>query len=386
MVVLGSLAVIAGTFLVNTSSFRLLHFIPASLSRIDDLEHAWSELRAYDAYQGELDVITSITPEVSGFRVLLRLLERHGRLNLGTPITSIQIESQMIYGNDLQRIGRYVVQVEYKSESQPAVMAWVEDVSRWIEDECLHWSLSFGFPVLCGGLILSLVPLLLPARARKESDRGCRKLRWRSAHLTWALAIAGLAAVGVFAAFVSTEALLGDLVSLALILTLLALIRYAYDTYRVAEMSTIPSASLSFVQPDRSRIPFLLNSLPKNHSRIPIECWCDVHAKVQGCNIDLDGFYGGEQPWNLQPYQEPRGVLDLAKLLAASGTGENDLRNAWSASTDPNERHNMLRLDVEFWYRTIDGRFQSPHFWEGYYFDFDKNALVLHPHLEQSSS
>jgi len=165
--ILGSVVVIAGTLLVNTSNFEPLYFIPAWFSSIDDLDHAWSMLRNFDAYQGELGVISSITPEARGFGNLLRLLERRQRLKVSELITGIQIRSQMLYGDDIQKIGQYVVEVRYESESEARVVAWVEHVSQWVMNERLRWSLLYGLPVLSVGLVLSLFAMLVPSGSKK---------------------------------------------------------------------------------------------------------------------------------------------------------------------------------------------------------------------------
>lgn len=166
LAILGSLAVIAGTLLVNTSSFGPLHFIPAGLSRVDDLEHAWSLLREYGPFEGEFGVMTRITPEVTGFASLLRLLERQQRVDLSGIVTSIYVESHMFSGDDIQRIGRYAVLVQYENDLEPRVVAWVEDVSQWIMNERLRWSLLHGLPVLSGGLLLSLLSMFLSATSK----------------------------------------------------------------------------------------------------------------------------------------------------------------------------------------------------------------------------
>jgi len=172
MAILGSVAVIAGTLLVTSYNFELLYFIPAGLSSIDDLDHAWSILGAYDTYEGELGVQTGITPEDRGFRRLLVLLDQRQGLSSSAAITEIQVSAHMLYGNDMGKIGSYVVQVVHDGEPEPCVVAWVEDVSRWIEDERLRWSLSCGFPVLFLGLGLSFVALLFPAWLKDREARG----------------------------------------------------------------------------------------------------------------------------------------------------------------------------------------------------------------------
>ena len=204
-----------------------------------------------------------------------------------------------------------------------------------------------------------------------------------SERLWVSLAVLAIVAVALFIVSAERASLLGDVANLALVLTFLALVRYAYDPYRMAELSAVPSASFGFIRADRSNRPLLLNSLPRNHSRVPIRCWCNVHAKVLDTEIDVEGFYGGKAHWNLQPFQEPRGVLDLERLLDSVPRSVDDLSQAWSSAENADDKHNVLRLDVEFWYQTLDGRFHSPRFWEGYYFDFDKNALALHPQSNQ---
>lgn len=177
MAILGGLAAMAGTLIVTSYNFDPLYFIPAGLSSIDDLDHAWSALQTYDACQAELGIQTAITHEERGFHRLLLLLDERQGITSGDAVSEIQVAAHMLYGNDMGRIGSYVVQLVHDEEPQAQVVAWVEDVSRWIEDERLQWSLSFGFPALCGGLILSLISLVFPQKAKYRGHRGSSKLR-----------------------------------------------------------------------------------------------------------------------------------------------------------------------------------------------------------------
>lgn len=375
----GLVLALVGTILVNSSSYQLLRFIPALLSRIDDRDAAWEELISFNVYEGSLGENTSVESGARGFSPLLGLLERHARLAPDIDATRITIDGQMLYGDDSQTIGRYVVTIQYQGEDDTRVVAWVDEVSGWIDEERFRWALTVGMPVLSLGLLLSLLGGIAiwgaPRKSRLESRRKARAL-------TPILLVVGAAVIAVFCMTVRSAALLSSIANLALVLTLLVLIRYAYDTYRIAEMTSIPSASLEFTQVNREQHPFLLASFPKNHARVPLECWCNVHPTVMGQSVRLSGFYGGRQAWYLQPYQQPHGVLDLTSAVSAAGRPVSELQEAWTtASEEGGTGRDILRLDVEFWYKTMDGRFESPHFWEGYYLDFDKRALVLHPHL-----
>ena len=170
--IIGSMAVIAGTLIITSYEFEPLGFIPAAISKLDDLDSAWRELRAFDDAAAGFEVKTSITSEQRGFCKLATLLsERQTSISSDT-ISMIQVKPHMYYGDEAYKIGSYVVQVVQDLVPEPVVVAWIEDVDRWILDEHLRWSLACGFPVLCGGLVLSLVPLLFPARGRDDRLRG----------------------------------------------------------------------------------------------------------------------------------------------------------------------------------------------------------------------
>lgn len=202
------------------------------------------------------------------------------------------------------------------------------------------------------------------------------------------LFLAGLlAAVGITLFGLEQAAklyMLGGFANLAFVLTLAVVLIYAYDTHRIADWTCAPSASFTLGQPDPKNAPLIVTSFPSNFSKIPLQCWCNLHISVCHNNISYGGFYSAEKPWYLQPLQRPHGVVRIDKILDKAGVSLDQMQKKWQ-QTLPEDRPSLLQLDAEFWYKTLDSRFESPRFHEGYYFDFEKLTLVLFPHLEQSS-
>ena len=171
---MGMALAIVGTVLLNTGNYAPLYIIPAVFSRVDERDAAWAKLFDGQVFPQRLDLVNSISPDAEGFRSLLALLRRHSRVATDLVAKSIGIENQMLYGDEVQKIGQLAVVIHYEGEEDPRVVAWAEDVSRWIEAERLQWALSFGFPTLSLGLLLSLVALVMDRRRskrRRESPR-----------------------------------------------------------------------------------------------------------------------------------------------------------------------------------------------------------------------
>jgi len=341
--VIGLALAIAGTVLMNSVSCTLLRSIPAVLSRMDERDAAWAELTDGAEFPERLGLANTRSPDSEGFGSLLELLRRRNRIDSELAAVSIGIENHMLYGDESQKIGQLAVLVHYEGEEEPRVVAWAEDVSRWIDDERMTWAVTFGFPPLSVGLLLSLVAGFASGRAGHPKRYSGKRLR-----LSSALVVAAIFAVSAFAWRVRVSSLMADLASLSLILTLLVLIRYAYDTFRMAEVTSTPSASLGFINDPKAANPLLLRSLPRNYSRVPLELWCEVRITLLGHSVVLERFYGGKTPWYLQPYQKPVGVLDLSRIIEEAGKREEDLREGWESAADPDEKHRILRLDVKF--------------------------------------
>lgn len=233
--------------------------------------------------------------------------------------------------------------------------------------------------MLCFGLLVSLISLLLPKHDVKGSEH-ISEVSQRITSQTRILAVPLLVLLAFLMTWAVSNNALDAVSQIAVVLTLVALIAYAYDTHRIAKWTTTPSASFFLTQADQQRNPLILTSLPRNYSKVPLVCHCNLHAKLCGESVEYGGFYSGKKPWYLQPLQRPQGIVDLRRIFEAGGYIEAQIRERWEQALSETQS-SVLRLDVEFWYSTLDGRFNSPHFREGYYFNFSKNALVLDPHI-----
>jgi hypothetical protein len=158
-----------GTLIVTSCEFEPLYFIPSALSRIDDLDYAWSQLRVVGDEGHSFDVKASIGPDVRGFSELASMLLERQHFKPSGMITAIEVAPHMYYGDEPYLIATYVVLIAQDTQPSEVTIAWVEDVQQWVSDERLRWSLACGFPVLCGGLIVSLFAMLVPTKRRAAS-------------------------------------------------------------------------------------------------------------------------------------------------------------------------------------------------------------------------
>lgn len=186
-------------------------------------------------------------------------------------------------------------------------------------------------------------------------------------------AVIGLTVLVAFVSLISPlflpPPLQTGLTSFAIILTFAAMLRYVYDTYKLAEFNYLPSASLDFTYSNDT--PPIIHSLIQNHSRFSLQCWCKINATVYGNPVTMPGFYGGESSWDLQPYSEQHGGFDINKLLAKVGQAREQL--AANATTENYKE--QLRFKVEFWYIPIGSKIRIPNVSIPYYFDFKSQVL-----------
>lgn len=371
-----------GTLMMSSYGFPPLFFITSMLSRIDNLEAAWNTLTEFDDDEVNFSTKSRLARGENGFTELVGVLDEHSKAVQSLEIVEISVYPRMYHGTNDEGIfiGFYMVEATTLQREEPIPIAELENVETWIRAERLDWSLVYGLPVLCLGLLVSLLAHFIPKKEPMPDKLhlyGQREYLIHRGHLLGVILALSIVLLTIWAVNAKAP---GTVTQVAVILTLLVLMRYAYDTYRVARWTTMPSASFVLVQGDRKRDPFILTSLPRNYSRIPLVCWCNLHAQLCGKHIDYGGFYSGEKPWYLQPMQQPQGVVDLRRILTIPGYTEEQACTTWE-DLPSESRSSVLRLDVEFWYTTLDGRFKSPHFREGYYFDFGKKSLVLDPHL-----
>ena len=164
--------------------------------------------------------------------------------------------------------------------------------------------------------------------------------------------------------------LLGDIANFALILTLAALLVYVYYTYLLAKDAWTPSASfaLQAFQSD----PYQFHFLIRNHSKVSLNCWCNLNATVDGKAVSLGGFYSGESSFDLQPFGGASGHFSIKDILAKAGTGVGHMKVGYFSGNP----RSQLRLDIEFWYnpvgsKTIVRNPRQPHF-----FHFGKKQMI----------
>lgn len=188
-----------------------------------------------------------------------------------------------------------------------------------------------------------------------------------------------LIAVIAFLVFLAFATLIGSissaylnagLTTFATILTLAAIIAYVYYTYKLAEFNYLPSASfrlVKYVPPDT------IITLNKNYCRFSLECWGNIHATVYDKPVPIPGFYGGESPWKLQPFDEDQGVFKISPILAKEGHTMEDM----AKSTGDDNYKRQLRFEVDFCYVVPETGIRSSNIKIPYYFDFRTMSLVI---------
>lgn len=370
-----------GTLIAASGGFPPLGFIPDFLSSHDLAKTAWESILPPVFHDGGFSGAPRSRLESGdlGFDALASILVRRVPLLTQGPISAVLVEPFM--GRD--ELVFYTVSVKIEGVDDGVTVAEPASITRWLIDERRVWGLRNGLPILSLGLLISLTGQALVPRKPRDGERKVSRGRVAASGFRVVIVV-GLIVIAtvVLLEFGFGHKIVGPLGNLALVITLIVLARSAYDTYRLTQARLVPAASFTITHPDPLNRPFLLNTFPRNFSKIPIECRCDLHSRVYGEEISYGGFYGGKEPWFLQPLQQPRGVVDLQVLLDRRRLNEEERRERFEHSTKE-ERQHLLTLNVEFWYRTLDGTFESHHFREGYYYDFAKGKLVLFPHLEQ---
>lgn len=160
------------------------------------------------------------------------------------------------------------------------------------------------------------------------------------------------------------------LTGFATVLTLAALLAYVYFTYVLAEIASTPSATLNLFSLQDN--PNLVVSNLVNHSKVSLECWCNINATIYGKTLDETGFYGGKSPWLIQPLDSWHGNFPITDILKQVGQTTQALeKNA----TDENYR-TQLRFKVDFWYLHSETKYRSQNVSIPYYYDFRRKILV----------
>jgi hypothetical protein len=164
--------------------------------------------------------------------------------------------------------------------------------------------------------------------------------------------------------------LLKQIADLALVLTLAALVVYCYYTYVIAKEASTPSAAFSLMKlPDN---PYHFAFLIQNHSKLSLQCWCRLNATVCGQPVPLDGFYGGQTSFDIQPFGAVNGHFNLTDMLSKVGRTPHEMK-AKGATQDVKRQ---LYMDIEFWYQPYGSSQVVRNVKQPHYFDFAHDVLV----------
>ena len=194
-------------------------------------------------------------------------------------------------------------------------------------------------------------------------------------HPKWLLilifALVILAFVGAGFTLFSGHRPLGEIANFALVLTLGAILAYVYYTYLLAKDAWTPSAS--FALKAYPNDPYHFSFQIQNHSKVSLNCWCNLNATVYGQSISLGGFYSGQSSFDLQPFGGGNGHFDIRDILVTANRTLDDMKQGAGAD-DPKKQ---LYLNIECWFNPV-GRKSSmtrnprqPH-----YFDFKRDIMV----------
>ncbi len=195
------------------------------------------------------------------------------------------------------------------------------------------------------------------------------KLPWWLKILILALAMLALVG-GVFTLF-SGYRPLGEIANFALVLTLGAILLYVYYTYLLAKDAWTPSASFALEPYPKDPLHFAF--VIQNHSKVSLNCWCNLNATVYGRSISLGGFYSGDSSFDVQPFGRAMGHFHLGDILDRAGRTLVEMRES-AQSSDPKQQ---LYLNIDFWFNPVSSKSsitrnpRQPH-----YFDFTRGIMV----------
>jgi len=191
---------------------------------------------------------------------------------------------------------------------------------------------------------------------------------------TWLnVLVVAFLALGVGAALLAIKCgplVLQGAANLAVVLTLAVLLVYAYHTYLIAKEGWTPSAA--FVLKPYPSDPYHFAFLLQNHSKVSLQCWCNLNATVYGQPVALDGFYGGKSSFDLQPFGASMGHFDLHDILTKANRSVEEMKQ--KAVTE--DTRSQLRLEVEFWYNSLGSTSAVRNVKQPHYFDFTHELLV----------
>ena len=156
----------------------------------------------------------------------------------------------------------------------------------------------------------------------------------------------------------------------AVILTLAVLLVYAYHTYLLARDAWTPSAA--FVLSPYPSEPYHFAFIVQNHSKLSLQCWCNLNATVYGQPVALDGFYGGKSSFDLQPFGSSIGHFDLRNILSNTNRTVEELKQKACSS----DTKRQLRLEIDFWYNSLGSKSAVRNVKQPHYFDFTHEVMV----------
>jgi hypothetical protein len=162
-----------------------------------------------------------------------------------------------------------------------------------------------------------------------------------------------------------------DVADFALILTFIVIFFYTYFTYILAKEPMLPVASFWLeVYPNNV---FEFHFIMKNYCKLPLTCWCNLNASINGKPVSYGGFYSGESPFYIQPFGIGSGHFSVIEILEKGGCSPGQLEAEASFKENPK---GQLYLNIDFWYgRTgMEKYTHSPP--QPYYFDFTNNVMV----------
>jgi hypothetical protein len=163
--------------------------------------------------------------------------------------------------------------------------------------------------------------------------------------------------------------ILSDIGDMALLLTLVVVMIYAYYTYLLAKDAWSPSASFSLhtEQGDLGHVFFVI----QNFSKLSIKCWCRLNPRVCGNSVQMEGFYGGYSSFDLQPFGGGNGHFRIKDILDKASINLEDIKKR--KVSHPRER---LYFGIDFWYKPVGSDFITNNPRQPFYYDFDAEGLV----------
>ena len=186
----------------------------------------------------------------------------------------------------------------------------------------------------------------------------------------FAICVAGF--VGIFLRAVTGCNILADMANVALILTLATLALYTFYTYKIAKEAWTPVASFN-MEPN-TVFPYIVYFQIRNHSKFPLECWCNINPSICGQSVQMEGFYGEKSSWTLVPFGAGTGHFEIPKILEKVGKTVHDMKQM-AGIDDVKEQ---LSFKVAFYYYPVGKKMEKISYpVQPYYFDFVHDALVL---------